>query len=85
MAGLFLRLYSDADTWQHLRVPVKLMHTLISGEADLASSRLRHDQVGASTISARTGACWLSLPHGRAMAFSNAIGLSAAARGLWNE
>lgn len=84
MGGLFPRLYLDADTWLQPGDPARLMHPLRSGKADLVAPRLRFDTTGVSRLSARIGACWLSLPHGRTAAFSNALGLSAAARILWD-
>ena len=61
------------------------MQPLITGAADLVAPRLRFDTAGASPLSVRIGDCWLSLPHARTAAFSNATGLSAAARALWDR
>lgn len=85
LGGLFPRLYLDADTWLRPGDPARLMQPLRSGEADLVAPRLRFDTAGASALSVRIGACWLSLPHARTTAFSNAIGLSAAARAFWDS
>lgn len=85
LGTLFPRLYLDADTWLNPGDPARLMQPLLSGAADLVAPRLRFDTTGASTLSARIGACWMSLPHARTAAFSNAIGLSAAARALWDR
>lgn len=85
LGPLFPRLYLDADTWLNPGDPARLMQPLLSGVADLVAPRLRFDTVGASFVSARIGACWMSLPHARTTAFSNAIGLSAAARALWDR
>jgi hypothetical protein len=85
LGGLFPRLYLDADTWLQPSGPAQLMQPLWSGMADLVAPRLCFDTFGASRLSARIGACWLSLPHARTTAFSNAIGLSAAARALWDK
>ncbi|MGP6085765.1 glycosyltransferase family 2 protein [Antarctobacter jejuensis] len=85
MGGLYPRLYLDADTWMNPGDLAHLMQPLFSGVADLVAPRLRFDITGASPLSARIGACWMSLPHAQTTAFSNAIGLSAAARGLWDR
>jgi cellulose synthase/poly-beta-1,6-N-acetylglucosamine synthase-like glycosyltransferase len=85
LGPLFPRLYLDADTWLNPGDPARLMQPLLSGAADLVAPRLRFDTMGASALSARIGACWMSLPHARTAAFSNAIGLSAAARALWDR
>lgn len=85
MGDLFPRLYLDADVWLGRGDPARLMQPLFAGAADLVAPRLRFDTAGASPLSARIGACWMSLPHARTTAFSNAIGLSAAARALWDR
>ncbi len=85
LGSLFPRLYLDADTWLRPGDPARLMKPLQSGVTDLVAPRLRFDTFGASPLSVRIGACWLSLPHGRTTAFSTAIGLSAAARALWDR
>ena len=85
LENLFPRLYLDADTWLRPGDPAHLMQPLFSGTADLVAPRLCFNTAGASPLSARIGACWLSLPHGQTSAFSNAIGLSAAARALWDR
>lgn len=85
LGDLFPRLYLDADTWLRPGDPARLMQPLVSGAADLVAPGLRFDTAGASPLSVRIGACWLSLPHARTAAFSNAIGLSAAARALWDR
>ena len=85
LGTLFPRLYLDADTWLNPGDPARLMQPLLSGAADMVAPRLRFDTTGASILSARIGACWMSLPHARTAAFSNAIGLSAAARALWDR
>ena len=84
LGPLFPRLYLDADTWLNPGDPARLMQPLLSGAADLVAPRLRFDTMKASALSARIGACWMSLPHARTAAFSNAMGLSAAARALWD-
>lgn len=85
LGTLFPRLYLDADTWLHPGDPARLVQPILSGAADLVAPRLRFDTAGASVLSARIGACWMSLPHARTAAFSNAIGLSAEARALWDR
>lgn len=85
LEGLFPRLYLDADTWLRPGDPARLVQPLVTGAADLVAPRLRFDTDGASPLSVRIGDCWLSLPHARTSAFSNAIGLSAAARALWDR
>lgn len=85
LGGLFPRLYLDADTWLRPGDIALLMQPLLSGAVDLVAPRLRFDVAGASGIAARIGACWLSLPHAQTTAFSNAIGLSSAARALWGK
>lgn len=85
LGTLFPRLYLDADTWLNPGDFALLMQPLLSGAADLVAPRLLFDNTGASALSARIGACWMSLPHARTAAFSNAIGLSAAARALWDR
>jgi glycosyltransferase involved in cell wall biosynthesis len=84
LGSLFPRLYLDADIWLNPGDPARLMQPLLSGTADLVAPRLRFDTTGASALSTRIGACWMSLPHAETEAFSGAIGLSAAARGLWD-
>lgn len=85
LGALFPRLYLDADTWLNPGDPSRLMQPIFSGAADLVAPRLRFDTTGASALSVRIGACWISLPHARTAAFSNAIGLSSAARALWDR
>jgi hypothetical protein len=85
LKDLFPRLYLDADAWLRPGDPARLMQPLFAGTADLVSPRLCFDANGASRLSARIGACWLSLPHAKTAAFSNAIGLSAKARALWGS
>ena len=85
LEDLFPRIYIDADTWLRPGDPWRLMEPLFAGTADLVAPRLCFDTIGASQLSARIGACWLSLPHAQTSAFSNAIGLSAAARNLWGR
>lgn len=85
LGTLFPRLYLDADTWLNPGDPARLMQPVFSGAADLAAPRLRLDTSGASALSVRIGACWMSLPHAKTSAFSNAIALSSAARGLWDR
>lgn len=79
------RLYLDADTWLNPGDPARLMRPVFSGEADLVAPRLRFDTTGASAVSVGIGTCWMSLPHARTAAFSNAIGLSSAGRALWDR
>ncbi|MFN7225545.1 MAG: glycosyltransferase family 2 protein [Paracoccaceae bacterium] len=69
------RLYLDADTWLNPGDPARLMQPVLSGAADLVAPRLCFDTTGASALAVRIGACWMSLPHARSAAFSNAIGL----------
>lgn len=85
LGDLYPRHYLDADTWRRPGEPDRLMQPLKSGVADLVEPRLCFDTFGASPLSARIGTCWLSLPHARMVAFSIAIGLSAAARTLWDR
>lgn len=85
LGDLFPRFYLDADTWMRPRDFSRLAEPLLSGAADLVAPRLRFDSNGASQVSARIGACWLSLPHAQTSAFSVAIGLSKAARNLWDH
>lgn len=85
LKDLFPRLYLDADTWLRPGDPDRLMQPLFAGTADLVAPRLCFDTKGASRLSARIGACWLSLPHAQTSAFSNAIGVSVAGRKLWNR
>lgn len=85
LGPLLPRLYLDADTWLNPGDTARLMQPIFSGAADLVAPRLRFDTTGASALSVRIGACWLSLPHAKTAAFSNAIGLSSAARALWGR
>lgn len=85
LGALFPRLYLDADTWLHPKALAHLMQPLFSGAADMVAPKLRFDTTGASPLSVRIGACWLSLPHAGTTAFSAAMGLSATARGLWGR
>lgn len=85
LGSLFPRLYLDADTSLNPGDPALLLQPVFSGAADLVAPRLRFDTTGASALSVRIGACWMSLPHAMTSAFSNAIGLSSAARGLWDR
>lgn len=85
LGTLFPRLYLDADTWLNPGDPHRLMQPLLSGAADLVAPRLRFDAAGASPLSVQIGACWMSLPHAQTTAFSGAIGLSSAARALWDR
>ncbi|MFN7222729.1 MAG: hypothetical protein ACK4MS_01760 [Paracoccaceae bacterium] len=73
------RFYLGAGTWLRPGDPAHLMQPRFSGTADLVAPRLRFDTTVASMLSGRIGACWLTLHHGQTSAFSNAIGLSAAA------
>ncbi len=85
LGGLFPRLYLDADTWLRPGDLTRLLQPLLSGTADLVAPRLSFDTIGASSLSICIGDCWLSLPHAQTSAFSNAIGLSSAARVLWHR
>ncbi|TGD64076.1 hypothetical protein EYC08_11665 [Tabrizicola sp. WMC-M-20] len=85
LGTLFPRLYLDADTWLKPGDPARLMQPLLLGAADLIAPKLRFDTAGASALSARIGTCWISLPHAQNSAFSNAIGLCAGARALWDR
>ncbi|MBN2629254.1 MAG: glycosyltransferase [Rhodobacteraceae bacterium] len=85
LGTLFPRLYLDADTWLNPGDLAGLMKPLFCGRADLVAPRLRFDTTGASALSARIGACWMSLPYAQTAAFSNALGLSSAARALWDR
>lgn len=83
LGNLFPRLYLDADVWFEDGGISRLMQPLIAGTADLVAPRLRVDGGSATAVSVMIAECWLSLPHARSTAFSNAIGLSESARGLW--
>lgn len=85
LGTVFPRLYLDADTWLNPGDPARLVEPLLSGAADLVAPRLQFDTSKASALSVRIGACWMSLPYARTAAFSNAIGVSSAARALWDR
>jgi acetyltransferase-like isoleucine patch superfamily enzyme len=85
LAGLFPRLYLDADvtlTAQDLQL---LLAPLANGSADLVAARRVHDTTSASRLSAAIARTWEALPFARECAFLGATGLSEAGRNCWND
>lgn len=85
LAGLFPRLYLDADVTLRACDLQVLLTPLANGSADLVAARRLHDTAGASRISAAIARTWEELPYARECAFLGAIGISAAGRALWQE
>lgn len=85
LGDLYPRFYIDADTSLSPGHLSRLARHLTDGTADLVSPRLQFDFEGASSLSARIGACWMSLPHARSAAFSNVIGVSRTGRAMWGR
>ncbi|MEY2882784.1 MAG: hypothetical protein RL490_508, partial [Pseudomonadota bacterium] len=85
LGALFPRFYMDADSWIRPGDMAPLVQALQSVDTELVAPALNYDVSQSSWLSARIAACWLALPHGRSIAFSMLLGLTAAGRARWDE
>ncbi len=84
-AGLFPRVYIDADTSLDAGDLQRLCAPLEDGRADLVGPGHAFDCRGATRVSAAIARCWLALPAGGQSAILGVVGLSAAGRAGWGQ